>query len=68
MKKMKKLNDNLKARAEIPHGDPQGTEAGKTPTVYIAPQVTPLGQWQVVTLQQSVPGGPGNFGFPTDNH
>ncbi|UQN09596.1 hypothetical protein [Deinococcus sp. QL22] len=65
---MKKLDDNLKAWAEAPHGDPQGTESSETPNTYIAPQVTPLGQWQVVTLTQSIPGGPGNFGFPTDNN
>lgn len=38
--------------------------AGST---YVPPQLTPLGRWEAVTLIQSVPIGPGSFGFPYEN-
>jgi hypothetical protein len=36
-------------------------------STYLPPQLTPLGRWEAVTLIQSVPIGPGSFGFPSDN-
>jgi hypothetical protein len=36
-------------------------------STYVPPQLTPLGRWEAVTLIQSVPIGPGSFGFPSDD-
>ncbi|MBZ9752226.1 hypothetical protein K7W42_15330 [Deinococcus sp. HMF7604] len=42
---------------------PSATSTPPQPS-YVAPQVKSLGNWEVVTLAQSVPIGPGSFGLP----
>lgn len=40
-----------------------------TPTphpTYQAPTVTPVGQWEIITLAQSIPIGPGSLGSLLD--